>query len=118
MNYSHQKILAKFEKRYWHECKLVEGKLSTCSCGMTGLAVREICDRENPTYTTDADMLRVFRKMTPGEFHSFCNGTWHIWCDSHRNRVLYHSDFHRWLIDNPERALCLAADWIKERGKG
>jgi hypothetical protein len=71
-----------------------------------------------PTYTTDADMLRVFRKMTPGEFHRFflyfikqSNQ------DLQVNSVNDHIDMAYILMKNPYQALCLAADWI-ERGRG
>jgi hypothetical protein len=81
-------------------------------------------------------MLRVFRKMTPEEWKGFELIAWKEYFDNNNtpsqleysektggdigdywNEII--PDYTRWLmIENPERALCLVADWIMKRGKG
>ena len=105
-----RKVLAEFEGVCWHEYHIGDfSRISYCSCGLVGYAVREICLKANADYDNDADMLRVFRKMTPEEWAEF------------RQYLLENEDIPdvaRWIVtENPERALCLAADWIG-RGKG
>jgi hypothetical protein len=101
-----RKVLAEFE-----------GDCTDCTKVNTDYCLYACLDDQS--YTTDADMLRVFRKMTPGDFHRFFL---YFIKQSNQglqaNSVKDHIDIAYWLmIENPVRALCLAADWI-ERGKG
>jgi hypothetical protein len=104
MTEERRKVLAEFE-----------GDCTDCTKVNTDYCLYACLDDQS--YTTGADMLRVFRKMTPGDFHRFflyfikqSNQ------DLQVNSVNDHIDMAYILMKNPYQALCLAADRINEMG--
>ena len=67
----------------------------------------------NRTFTSDSDMLAVFRKIRD-------DGKWGRFWDWAYIRFVFNDDMGdnaSWLfLDNPERACCLAADFLEEQG--
>ena len=68
-------------------------------------------DLPNRTFTTDADMMALFRKMVDkGEYDSFylplLSSLWHRKGDAL---------FSTWLFYDPERFCCLVAQWLEEK---
>jgi hypothetical protein len=65
------------------------------------------------TFTTDTDMLAVFRKIEG-------NGLWDfymLFVDKVYRESKSYVGLTAWLfLDNPERACCLAAMWLEEQG--
>lgn len=69
----------------------------------------------NRTFTTDTDMLAVSRAiMDKGKLQDFINYVCYCLEVTIPRQPVY---FMRWLfLDNPERACCLAADFLEEQG--
>ena len=67
----------------------------------------------NRIFTSDADMLAVFRKIEG-------NGLWDfymLFADKVYRESKSYVGLTAWLfLDNPERACCLAAMWLEEQG--
>lgn len=63
------------------------------------------------TFTTDTDMLAVFRKIRDiGMWDPF------IACAFHKYDLGSMYGFTEWLfLDNPERALCIVSMWLEEQ---
>lgn len=97
-----RKMLTKLLGERWH----VPYRFWDYGCGM----MREVTNR---TFTTDADMLAVFRKIEG-------NGLWDfymLFVDKVYRESKSYVGLTAWLfLDNPERACCLAADFLEEQG--
>jgi hypothetical protein len=94
----------------WHE----PISLTACTCQRTGIVNSYIhCSNMNRTFTTDANMMAVFRKIEG-------NGLWDfymLFVDKVYRESKSYVGLTAWLfLDNPERACCLAAMWLEEQG--
>lgn len=71
--------------------------------------------KRDRTFTTDADMMTVFRAIRDkGKLRDFINYVCSRVEATIPRQPVY---FMQWLfIDNPERACCLAADFLEEQG--
>ena len=78
------------------------------------------CDQQtwqgNRTFTTDADMLVVFRIFDKGKWDEFYWWAVKYFTESKDDIGGGNSSYMRWLLDNPERACCLAAMFLEEQG--
>ena len=101
----------------WHEWELTRRGNHKCKhCGY--ISFRDFFPSQR-SFTTDTDMLVVFRKIRDvgkwKEFHDYIGDkfvlTIPIAC------ICYHcAEFSEWLfLDNPERACCLVADFLEEQ---
>ncbi len=102
----------------WHNYRISRGRgdgLSSCSCGITGYAVKEICAMSNRTFTTWQDLGDLKKKIVEmGEW-------WDLWWDFEKycfhewNKTTIDTGyFVPWLL-NPTRFCELVANWWKER---
>lgn len=74
----------------------------------------------NRIFTTDADMLAVFRKIRDigklSKFDMFCQDIF-LEYTGYDNICDMCNEYQNWLfLDNPERACCLAADFLEVQG--
>jgi hypothetical protein len=98
-----RKKLTEFLGERWH----VPYRFWDYGCGM----MREVTNR---TFTTDTDMLAVFRKIRDkgiwNQFEPYC------WKKSELKGLEGLDEFMPWLfLDNPERACCLAVMFLEEQ---
>ena len=71
----------------------------------------------NRTFTSDADMLAVFRKIRDvGKWDEFYWWSVKYFTESKDDIGGGNSSYMRWLLDDPERACCLAAMFLEEQG--
>lgn len=109
MNNEMRKMLTeKLLEECWHE----PISLTACTCQRTGIVNSYIhCSNMNRTFTTDANMLAVFRKIRDiGMWDPF------IACAFHKYDLGSMYGFTEWLfLDNPERALCIVSMWLEEQ---
>ena len=113
-----RKMLTEFLGECWHEWGWVSGGGLVCKhCsidlyGNNNLFHNKVMGKpDHRTFTTDADMMAVFRKIRDakrwGAFREYAFLKWFDKPDS---------VFSVWLfLDNPERACCLAAMWLEEQ---
>jgi hypothetical protein len=105
------RILAKACGVCWHDYKIGDGFVSTCSCGRRGCIVREFCGSANPTFSVPDDWelvrvrviipnLREFRDSLFLYVTSVCRDT---------------SSLEWWWTKTPEEKCQIAADFIKAR---
>ena len=57
------RLLTLFIGECWHEWKIRYDELSTCSCGLKGSYVRDICTKSNPDFFTPNDFDRLRKWM-------------------------------------------------------
>ena len=106
-------LTEKLLEECWHNYVINGNKLSKCSCGMTGCNVQEVCAKENCTFTTDLDMLAVFRKIR--DIKKLRDFLVYV-MDGIGSDIEDWDELMCWLfLDNPERACCLAAMFLKEQ---
>jgi len=118
-----RKKLTEFLGECWHEWELIGSGNHKCKyCGY--ISFRDFFP-SNRTFTTDKDMLAVFRKIRDkGKWAIFYSRTMQIWyseeeqdLESNLEDYGYEACFSRWLfLDNPEQACCLAAMFLEEQG--
>lgn len=102
----------------WHYYRIVDSgtEKSSCSCGMTGYSVREICTKATRTFTTGNDMIALKDRIVEmGEWAAFVDYAF----DKSRfgSIVDYDSSlasFTNWFLD-PTRFCELVASWWAER---
>ena len=105
-----KKLTEKLLGECWHEW-VAKGVYTECSkCGEINLT-----ETENRTFTTDADMMAVFRAIRDkgiwNQFEPYC------WKKSELKGLEGLDEFMPWLfLDNPERACCLAVMFLEEQG--
>jgi hypothetical protein len=104
-----RKKLTEFLGERWH----VPYRFWDYGCGM----MREVTNR---TFTTDADMMAVFRKIRDvgklSNFDMFCQDIF-LEYTGYDNICDMCNEYQNWLfLDNPERACCLAAMFLEEQG--
>jgi len=100
-----KRLTEKLLDKCWHEW-VAKGVYTECSkCGEINLT-----ETENRTFTTDADMLAVFRKIRDvGKWEKFR-------CFAFNETFDTRDEFTQWLfLDDPERACCLAAMFLEEQ---
>jgi hypothetical protein len=100
----------------WHE----PISLTACTCQRTGIVNSYIhCSNMNRTFTTDANMMAVFRKIRDkGKWADFINYARIAYKNSFNLlwKYVWEEKFTEWLfLDNPERACCLAAMFLEEQ---
>jgi hypothetical protein len=102
----------------WHEVTIGyhDGMVSKCSCGARGCMARFECGKNNRLFTTDTDMMAVFRKLvdTGGWFtvnNCFWDYSFFNWREDRDNDQ---RDYSAWLFYNPERFCWLCSEWLKE----
>lgn len=71
--------------------------------------------RSNRTFTTDADMMALFRKMVDnGKWFSCENSFWDyaffVWRADRDNDQ---RDYSAWFFYDPERFCCMVAQWLE-----
>jgi len=100
----------------WHE----PISLTACTCQRTGIVNSYIhCSNMNRTFTTDANMMAVFRKIRDvGKWSEFDNFCYRIYKSGVFTQTIdYIIRYNPWLfLDNPERACCLAARFLEGQG--
>lgn len=104
-----KRLTEKLLDKCWHEW-VAKGVYTECSkCGEINLT-----ETENRTFTTDADMLAVFRKIRDvGKLRHFFVYA----IDRKGSDIEDWDELMCWLfLDNPERACCLAAMFWEEQG--
>jgi hypothetical protein len=98
------RILAKACGVCWHDYKIGDGFVSTCSCGRRGCIVREFCGSANPTFSVPDDWELVRVNVVVPNQEAFCeyldkHGVWPI----------------IWFSLSSEDRNKIAADFIKAR---
>lgn len=98
------------ETSIWYECSCLGNKKPLCS--------DDLEEHQNRTFTTDTDMLAVFRAIRDkGKWSEFSRYAGKHWLKD-EDAWNEETPFEVWLfLDNPERACVLAAMWWEEQGK-
>ena len=109
MTENDRRILAKACGVCWHDYKIGDGFVSTCSCGRRGCIVREFCGSANPTFSVPDDWELVRVKIIAGPNV----GAFHQWLIDHKSWL--GSGFEWWLMRTPEQCCQLVCNWIKAR---
>ena len=105
----------------WHKYRISRGRgdgVSTCSCGMTGMRVRDICSYANRSFTDPKDTFDLKKKIVEmGEwrdFALFAAGEWDKTLTLNPTENFIVEVFTDWLMD-PIRFPELVAGWVRER---
>lgn len=110
-----RKALTLYLGLYWHENASNIYHPWKCSCGeeaRDSVYLENHIEDCNRTFTTDPDMMTLFRKMVDSlKFGAFQNFAY-----KHFNEYPNYT-LTEWLFYDSERFCCLVAEWLKERRK-
>ena len=106
MNDERRKVLTEYlgECWLWDEDLDDEGMCKKCGQCFES-------HRLNRTFTTDADMMDLFRKLTDKDvFNSFYS--WVMWKHTYWS-IKNYEEMIKFLFYEPERFCCLVAEWLE-----